>query len=270
MRAKKKTRVHLAFVGINRSLSFTAESIWSSVVRPIESLEWVELSKSFTFLAPPNNYIDNPRSEELGFVETALPTVFHGEMVRILQSHHVEEKLARHGLLAQPDCGPWADGGKSWNNFLSFLVALEESYFQNDQLREAEVVFFLRPDVAVGMPALPVKKLIRMTKLAVLLRLRSVFLHRRFRHGGLNDRFAVLSQNSVRDYFLRIRLARAHYARHPRDNSEKFLSAVLRGHFVRSSLETDLVRVRLGGVPDLSDLGESSIDSLNLARPNFK
>ena len=267
---KKTTRVHLAFVGINRSLSFTGESIWSSVIRPIESLGWVNISKSFTFLVPPNNLIENPRSEEHGFVETGLPTLFHGETVRVLQPQHVREKLAKHGLLAQPAFGPWADGGKSWNNFINFLVALEEAYFQNNQLREAEVVIFLRPDVAFGLPALPVKKLIRITKFAVLLRLKFVFLHRRFRHGGLNDRFAVISQKSVRDYFLRIRLVRAHYARHPGDNSEKFLLAVLKEHFVRSSLETDLVRVRLGGVPDLSDLGESNVDSLNLSRPNFE
>lgn len=243
--------VTVCVVGLNRSLSWTHDSISRSVLRPLADSPLVKLTVQLT-LIDPRGPIDNPTSGEFGAIEPGLPQSWAGFPVRwVDQGVALEQSEELKGALLEFG-DVWHDGGKSVSNALVFLFALNDAW--SDVPPNSDVVIFLRPDIRID-GRLGISR--RVWKVWILgkLGMRPVLAPSWGTFGGCNDRFSVMSAFSAERYFTRWRRVPDWIAQAKPFDSEKFLWFVLRDCHVSSSIYTPMRRIRIGGVVEAGDGG---------------
>ena len=85
-------------MGINRSLSFTADSIFSELAKPLRRAWIFDLYTTITLIQP-SGYLDNPRSGESGLLEQKVPLPLGYERLEILRQEELEIALQSAELL---------------------------------------------------------------------------------------------------------------------------------------------------------------------------
>lgn len=238
-------KVSVVILGINRSLSFTTESILKAIVIPLQKCPLIKLDVSLWLITPRDHQIANPRSGEFGSIESILPSEWETTETFTLDMDELEQSSSEiyNDLAALPD--RWNDQYKSLRNLITALKAHERAFLEVEKARHPDVVIYTRPDCSIN------------SYLGVVGRVLSTFLaHRQGRDfgsfpswgasGGLNDRFAILSAGAARAYFFRI------HEINPADwpfgfHAEEFLARAMGQCEVKSNIRTDIRRVRLGG-----------------------
>lgn len=244
-------RVHVAIVGVNRSLSHTAASIEREVVAPLLSSRLFSPTFSMTLITPPGGVITNPHSGENGEPETDIPAPFASWPLTGHQQEDAESSPSATPVPVNNLSDSWEDKVASFHNLKSFLHALHLTYYSHVLPQSPDYVVFVRPDLRIE------------GRLWLRLRLVSMMLrgkHRAHaivpswgRHRGVNDRFAILSADAARAYFTRVSHVDDYFSHESDLNSEKFLAWVLRGAAVSHSIYTPMRRIRLGGVSEPQD-----------------
>ena len=72
--------------------------------------------------------------------------------------------------------------------------------------------------------------------------------------GGLNDRFVIVPREHIDRYFGRVDRLQELLAQKLPYHSERFLLEVYRGANVEKSIDATMVRIRIGGRPEQSDV----------------
>ena len=238
--------VHVAVVGINRSLSRTHSSTTREILRPLESSRAFRARYSLTLITPPGGIITNPHSGEVGEVETAIPEPFATWPRTCVTAISPEAGDGEPPLPADSFCESWQDHELLFTHLKTFLHALDTSHKNHVAPHSPDLVIFIRPDIAIEGRLW-----------ATLLRSRSnkpvVYLPSWGRHRGLNDRFAIMSASAAETYFTRGNIVDRFFIGGARLNSERFLRHSLPGATVSSSIYTPMPRVRLGGVYEEKD-----------------
>lgn len=244
--------VHVAVVGINRSLSHTHSSITREILRPLESSRAFRARYSLTLITPPGGIITNPHSGEVGEVETAIPEPFATWPRTCVTAISPEAGDGEPPLPADSFCESWQDHELLFTHLKTFLHALDTSHKNHVAPHSPDLVIFIRPDIAIE------GRLWLRTRLwATFLRSRNkkpiVYALSWGRHRGLNDRFAIMSASAAQPYFTRGNIVDRFFTGGARLNSERFLRHSLSGATVSSSIYTPMPRVRLGGVYEAKD-----------------
>jgi len=243
-------KVSLRLVGINRSLSFTADSIFSELIKPLRRRWIFDLDTRITLIQP-SGYLDNPRSGEQGSLEQEIPLPLCGERLEILRQEELERSAWAHlqRLLDLKD--PYDDDGKSLRNAVVFWQAM--SIVGRSIPEDADVVIFARPDVLYARQVLIVFRVFALFLLRKIGR-HSIFTPAWGNFGGINDRFALMSRSLAQQYFGRLDALIVWPADVPL-SSERLLSFAMEGADIRRSIYTPMVRVRIGGRIEKADLG---------------
>ena len=242
-------KVSLRLVGINRSLSFTADSIFSELVKPLRRPWIFDLDTTITLIQP-SGYLDNPRSGESGFLEQKVPLPLGCERLEILRQEELERSAQVHleKLLDLND--PYDDDGRSLRNAVVFWQAMD--IVGRSIPEDADVVIFARPDLLYS------RQVLIALRVFALFLLRKIGRHSLFapswgNFGGINDRFALMSRSLVRQYFGRLEFLNLWPAAVPL-SSELLLAFAMEGADIRRSIYTPMVRVRIGGRIEQADL----------------
>lgn len=239
-------RIHIAIVGINRSLRFTAHSIRGRLIAPLQRLPWVTLSTSLTLIKPPGNLVSNARSGEEGELDNFVPDFLpQAEVYEIEQNQLDKDIFSRFSFFDSLD-DPWEDNKKSLMNLFRFLMALEKTFSNLVAPLQPDVVIFLRPDLLIADRLYPIARLLHL-KLLSTLNSSAVILPTWGRQRGLNDRFAILSSAATKLYFLRARQLSADFFKAGSPNSEKLLKNAMKHALVSSSIYSRMPRIRIGG-----------------------
>lgn len=244
-------RIHLAIVGLARSIEFCYPSIEQNISGPIRACPALRLSQSVTLShssAPLNNERTGefrPATLDANFVHSVEAATFAVEELREETS-----SLFRFSLQA----GEWLNGsGRNLRNYLEFLALLEKAN-ETVQAKSPDVVIFLRPDVLVVDRFIPVR--------GINISAKAMLTPRWGKFHGLNDRMAVLPGEYAHDYLSRIRSVRE-FIRHVGPfNPEKHLAWAMRKFPSKPTLRTELIRIRAGGV-----LAEKDMERLESAGP---
>lgn len=241
-------RVHVAIVGINRSLRFTYDSIERELLRIRAPKKLVTLSASLTLIRPPDNQIDNPRSGEHGFIENQIPGLPPFMDVLELEQRQIDIAIDSNRIrdLAQSTFAH--ETPETLVNLFRFLFALKTAFVSEIGPRNPDVIVFARPDVLINGRLWLSLRLIQVWFLR-LLTSNVALLPAWGKNRGLNDRFAILSAEAGKDYFTRLDRAEEYFRSNPKSNTEKFLSHVLQGSTVLSNVATPMPRIRVGGIP---------------------
>jgi hypothetical protein len=241
-------KVSLRIVGINRSLSYTANSILSQLIQPLSRPRIFDLDTTITLIQPAGS-IENPRSGESGMLEGEIPAALGRERVTIIKQGDLERQAGTHfrKLLELRD--PYDDDGKSLRNAVVFWQAME--IVGRLIPEDADVVIFSRPDLIYR------RKVLIFWRVVVLFLLKKFGKHHLLvpswgNFGGINDRFAVLSRSLVPQYFGRLEVLN----RWPLDvplSSEVLLASSMEGASISRSIYAPMARVRLGGRIEQAD-----------------
>lgn len=244
-----KIRVALRIVGLNRSLSHTAESIHRSLIKPLSNRRFISFDAELVCIHP-EGLITNSRSNELGFPEQEIPDVLSAVNVKSVPQRLLEDRIDEKVALILSAGDLYGDDGKSIRNALLFYEALS---IAKDSLHDdTDVVIFARPDVLYA------------GRLYIFWRVLLVFLLGKFGYptalvpswgsfGGFNDRFAVFPHEFTPAYLGRREKVSDWPAAMP-FSSEGFLDFSMVGKRLTRSIYTPMVRVRLGGRKEASDL----------------
>lgn len=249
-------KIVLLCVGLNRSLSWTHESIVSELVRPLFAWKGHEVEVISLFIKS-NAPLDNPRTGEKGTTDSFLPSfMLEGTLVEVDQEELSDQtsSLARE-LTNFGDT--WGDGGKSIRNALIYLAALERaSALLPDS---SDIVISYRPDVAISR-SLHIKAHVRMVSLLTNFGLSVARIPRWGgwrKRNGINDRFAVLSGRAIDQYLRRIALLPAAFGPTESFYSGALVSKALTNCLIQKSISTEMVRIRVGGAPEQRDVSRS-------------
>jgi hypothetical protein len=245
-------RVALVAVGINRSLSHTWPSIDREVAGPIGRSNWIEMCCSITLVVPRGGRVDNPRTQESGFVECELPEGLSGWHRNVIREETLRPEGLAHAVGGLKAPG-WDYDSKTVANLFTYLRALESAYENIFACRRPDAIILLRPDLLIG-DGLAIVRLLRLFSITSLIFKDLAFLPRWQHWGGLNDRFAILSPPAAKKYFRRIRVLEQFALSASEKNSERLLAFALRGTTVFKVIRTPMFRVRLGGKLEATDL----------------
>ena len=240
-------KVHVAIVGINRSLRFTWPSIEKQVLTPLRSRRGLSITVSLTLIDPPNGTVVNDRSSEQGSLDDFVPDTLQDQDLLLIDQGALDRDIEKKFSDFEGFNDPWSDDKSSLRNLARFLSALSTTYEASIKANNPDVVIFLRPDVLlldrlyIGNRVSALKIIDRFTRGAAILPTWG-------RQRGLNDRFAVLSGRAVSAYFQRIELLSKRFFDGKSPNSEKLLKEALRGIKVSNSVYARMPRVRIGGV----------------------
>jgi len=239
--------VHVAVVGLNRSLSHTHASIEREIVRPLGRSKAFCSQYSLTLITPPGGRIHNPHSGEEGLVEEDVPVPLDSWARTTVAPEAMTSAQGKPFVPVDSLCDSWQDKEANYTNLKTFLHALHTSYSTHVAPHSADLVVFIRPDVAIAG-----RLWLRVRLWSVFLRAGKkrlvVYLPSWGRHRGLNDRFAIMSASAAENYFTRGKVADSFFAEGVALNSEKLLAYVLSDATVSNSIYTPMPRVRLGGV----------------------
>lgn len=243
-------KVALRIVGINRSLSYTADSIFSELVKPLRRRRIFELDTTITLIKP-SGYLDNPRSGESGFLEQEVPMLLSSERLQILRQEELERSAQVYLQKLSDLEDPYDDDGRSLRNAVVFWQAM--AIVGRSIPEDADVVIFARPDVLYA------RQVLIALRVFALFLLRKIGRHSLFapswgNFGGINDRFAIMSRSLVGRYFGRLEFLKLWPVDVPL-SSERLLAFVMEGTDIRRSIYTPMVRVRIGGRIEQADLG---------------
>ena len=244
-------KVHVATVGVNRSLSRTAASLEREIVRPLSSGMLFHPTFSLTLITPPSGVIDNPHSGERGKPETDIPDPLASWPLTVCEQESTESSSSAMTAPVENLSDSWQDKVASFHNLKSFLHALHLTYYSHVLPESPDYVVFVRPDLRIEG-----RLWLRLRLITMMLRGR----HRALavvpswgRHRGVNDRFAILSAEAARAYFTRSSHVDDFFSHGSDLNSEKFLAWALRTAKVSHSIYTPMRRIRLGGLPSPQD-----------------
>jgi hypothetical protein len=241
--------VHVHIVGLNRSLSATADSILTRVIGPLERFPGLE-ARTNLLLIDPCGPIFNPRTGEFGLVEESVPVALNRQQVHYINQDSLlaQAQEMKSRLLEQGDL--YSDGGKSIDFALVYMLALAHS--AETMGDDADVIVVLRPDVMIsGRLWIVARSLLiafrtRMGRPILLAPAWGSF-------GGVNDRFAMMSGPLATHHLKRVEKVPAWLAERRPFDSEKFLAFSLRGIPVVKSIYTQMFRIRLGARLEPSD-----------------
>lgn len=244
-------RIHVAIVGVNRSLSHTADSIIREIVRPLTSSRFFDTHVSLTLIRPPGGVIDNPRSGESGHIEQDIPEPLRSWPVTVINQEGDSGDAATERVPTGNLSDSWGDKVSSFRNLRHFLNALHVTYFSHVLPNSPDYVIMVRPDVRID------GRLWLRTRLFTMIlrggRRPQALLPSWARHRGANDRFAILSASAAAPYFTRVSHIDDFFSEGSDLNSEKFLAWVLRKTATSHSIYTPMRRIRLGGVSSPED-----------------
>jgi hypothetical protein len=191
-------RVAIAFFGITRSLTYTAESIRRNVIEPARQLADVRLFGHFYS----QSEIDNPRSGESGQLRLdehrllCLDEVKFEAPFESIEAICNVEKLSPDKIIAAGDA--WNDGFKSLANLLHQLHSLRYVALMAEQYAP-DVVCFVRPDLMYHDSFAPV------INRALHAKKPALWVPDWQWWGGVNDRLAVCKgKDAIRDYGCRL------------------------------------------------------------------
>lgn len=244
-------KIAVVIAGLARSLDHclpTVEQNTTTVLRHTPGIEVTQLlilSHSATPLNDERTGENLPATVNFELVGSRRATLFLLEDLRRESAPLYDFALQR---------GEWLGGsGRNLRNYLEFLTVLKKA---GESLadQDADVVIFVRPDVLVLDRFIPIPGL--------TLSREAVLTPQWGRFQGLNDRMAVIPQRFVQQYFSRITGVKEFIEQNGSFDPEKHLAWSLRQVPSRSSLSTELVRVRAGGV-----LAEKDLERLETSGP---
>lgn len=242
-------RVCVHIVGVNRSLSWAWPSIQQRLIRPLASAPTLKLEIHLLLISPAENRVDSPRTGETGKLQDYVPDELLSSSNLVLQQDEIldthadlMEKINRVG-------DEWGDDGYSARNHLASLGAQQASVASCEH--EPDLLIYCRPDVEI-LGRLPLAKAALITIFSP--KTPRVFLPRWGRNGGENDRFAIVSASAAHAYFQRILFLGDFLEAGMKFHSEKFLSWSLARVTKFHAIQSEMVRVRLGGLRERKDL----------------
>lgn len=247
----REVRVFLLLVGLNRSLSQTSRSIVRELIRPLERSTSTSFAGGLFLIRPEGGYVENSRSDENGLIEENVPQRLSRLQTTTLQETELRRQVDGicRDLMDIEDT--WGDHGRSIINSLVFMQALS---IAADSIPDgSDVVIFARPDVSIERGL----KILGKVNQCAQFRERkqpTSFFPSWHSFGGLNDRFVIAPREHIEQYFKRIRGVRKLTASKLRYHSERYLLESYADNSFEKSIETVMVRVRLGGVKELSDV----------------
>ena len=244
-------RVTVAIVGLARSLSICLPSIDKHIIDSFRLHPGAHVSTHFT-LSYSTKPLQNDRTGEDNASALDFNTGDSRQATLIPLEEIREESSATFTSAFQ--AGEWLDGsGRNLRNYLEFLTLLNRA--RGSVMNEgADILIFIRPDVLV---------LDRLSPIPGLTHSREAVLTPRWgKFYGLNDRMAVIPRQFVDRYFSRVTGVEEFIEKNGPLDPEKHLAWSLREVPSRSSLSTELVRVRAGGV-----LAEKDLERLETSGP---
>ena len=244
-------KVHVAIAGLARSLDVCLETVEEKIVRPLHATPGLKVSSSLT-LSYSHLPLHNART-----AEAEAPALTKMALEFPKSSFYRLEQIRRDIsplYFRARKSGEWLEGsGRNLRNYLEFLSLLNRA--RGSVVNEgADVVIFLRPDVFVLDRFIPIPGLTLSQK--------AVLTPRWGKFYGLNDRMAVIPGQFVDQYFSRVTSVEEFIEKNGPLDPEKHLAWSLREVPSRSSLSTELVRVRAGGV-----LAEKDLERLETSGP---
>lgn len=244
-------RVHVAIAGLARSLDICLETVEKKLVEPLRVSPGLKISSSLS-LSYSHLPLNNARTGEAG-----PPALTNGALDFPNRSFYRLEDIRREmsPLYSRArKAGEWLNGsGRNLRNYLEFLSLLNRA--RGSVVSEgADIVIFIRPDVLVLDRLIPIPGLTLSRK--------AVLTPRWGKFYGLNDRMAVIPGQFVDQYFSRITGVEEFIEKNGPLDPEKHLAWSLREVPSRSSLSTELVRVRAGGT-----LAEKDLERLETSGP---
>ena len=247
----KKVRVFLLLLGLNRSLSYTSESIVRELVRPLERSKSTKFMAQLFLIQPAERFISNAWSREEGPLEAEIPESLRGVFAAILEQSELERRVLPVASELSSIADTWSDKGQSILNSLVFLQAL--SVARQSIPSDADVVIFARPDTRIER-GLRVVRHVRSCEESRIRKTPKSLFPSWHSFGGLNDRFAIVPREHIDRYFRRVDRLPELLAQDLPYHSERFLFSSYRGASYDESIETTMVRIRIGGRPEQSDV----------------
>lgn len=244
-----KIGVQVMLVGVNRCGSVTEERIYEALVRPFVSSRFFDARVNI-LLIDPEGPLANPRSGEDGYADVGVSGSLARFQVETLKQSKLLSRTRQtyRNLLLVGD--EWEDGGRSLRNALVFLAAMADAPISAEG--ESDVVIFSRPDLLLGK-----FRFLRLRVLAMGLANRSgrqrIMSPIWGNYGGVNDRFAIMTNGLGPLYFGRIQELENWIRTGARFHSERFLGFVLGETRVRRTIWTRMWRIRVGGLTEVSD-----------------
>lgn len=243
-------RVSIRIVGINRSLSYTAGSISTQLIEPLRKCRFTDLDTSI-FLIQPSGSFNNPRSGESGLLEGVVPQSLNVERVVVVPEGVLLREASHFYGNALELADTYGDDGRSVRNAIVFGQALmrEAEQIQND----VDIVIFARPDIVYMGRLFVLWRVITQYFLRKLGRPPTLLTPSWGNFGGINDRFAIISPDLVPRYFGRLNYVKS-FPEASSFSSETFLAHAMDGTRVKRKIYTPMVRVRIGGRFEPSDV----------------
>lgn len=242
--------VDIRIVGLNRSLSFTNQSIEDKVLRPLINSVFFRPRVSLTLIEPKGGVVKSPRSQEVGRVETGLPTNWESFSINRIPQERLEKTYPMGGREIRYR-GAARNPERTLRNLWVFLGALRMAQLVGEEF-VAPVVVFLRPDVRIE-DRVPIRTIVFLSALFHVRKIPAGFFPSWKRWGGFNDRFAVLSSLAARQYFSRIEIFEEFFSSAKPQNSEKLLKQSMKGARVFNVVHSRMLRVRVGGAEEAAD-----------------
>ena len=180
----KEKRIAVCFFGITRSLAYTIESIRSNVLEPAHEHGQVRVFAHLFSQAS----IDNPRSGECGPLNVDEFRLLKADQVELEEPGLCLDSMDYKRHLLKPD--PWEDGYRSLSNFLHQLHSLDRVHCLASEWKP-DVYVFVRPDLRY-LDSLGV-----FIRQALCAKAPTIFYPNWQHHGGMNDRFALISGESA-------------------------------------------------------------------------
>lgn len=246
----KRFQAKVLIVGLNRSSSFTAMSLYKNVIQPLENSCLFDTVVDI-WLIDPEGKIENPRSKESGEAESRIAFPLSKYNVTTMSQSFLWDSVREpfQELIAIGD--EWKDSGRSLRNALIFLKSLETA--SKSLTGSEDVVLFIRPDLLISR--FPSLKLRALYLSIANRRNRSILMSPIWgNYGGLNDRLGVMSGKAARVYFGRLRRIQEWIRSDQPFNSERYLLSSSFDLELRRSIFAKARRVRLGGRLEESDL----------------
>jgi hypothetical protein len=247
----REVRVFLLLVGLNRSLSQKSRSILRELIRPLERSTSASFAGRLFLIRPEGGYVENSRSDENGLIEESVPQRLSRLQTTTLQETELRRQVDVIGRYLVDIEDTWGDHGRSIINSLVFMQAL--SIAADSIPDDSDVVIFARPDVRIERGLRIVGKVNRCAQSRERKQPTSMFLSWHS-FGGLNDRFVIAPREHIEQYFKRIRGVQELAASRLPYHSERYLLQSYKYTSFEKSIQTLMVRVRLGGVGESSDL----------------
>lgn len=240
-------QIEIAIIGFNRSLSTTWPLILKNIIKPLESHKNSLILNGVISFS--EKIIKSERNNENSFGELIIPE-YH-KYRKLLEINQLEvdiqvETLYRTFLkrrLFNPDIE-----GSLESKSLALLNLLRYLYLQSrycDLIEEnTDFVIFTRPDL-LPIDKLYYKKYLQENK--------SISMPIWGKHGGFNDRFAIVPASLAHNYFNRFHRLVEYSKNTNQLQAEKFLKWSLLNVPTQNLVIERMVRIRAGGLINLKE-----------------